>query len=149
LPVTLAGGQVIHPDEVLGPVRAGISLALTGDVARVDDLVESVRGVDLLVCEATYLERDADLARHFGHLTAAKAAWLARETGARRLMLNHISQRYRIREILEEARAIFRETFVARDFDHLRITRERIELLNQELQHDETLKSPRPPVRAS
>lgn len=140
LPVTLAGGRVIHPDEVLGPVRPGISLALTGDVVRVDDLVEAVRGVDLLVCEATYLERDADLASHFGHLTAAKAAWLAREAGARRLMLNHLSQRYRIREILEEARAIFRETFVARDFDHLRITRERIELLNQELQYDETLR---------
>ena len=139
LPVTLADGRVIHPDEVLGPARPGISLALTGDVARVDDLVEAVRGVDLLVCEATYLERDADLARRFGHLTAAQAAWLAREAGARRLMLNHLSQRYRVREILEEARAIFRETFVARDFDHLRITRERIELLNQELQDDKTL----------
>ena len=130
--ITLADGRVIEPDEVLGPQRPGISLALTGDTARIDNLVEEVRGVDLLVCEATYLERDAEMARRFGHITAAQAAQLAREAGARMLVLNHLSQRYPVREMLQEARAIFPATMVSRDFDHYRVTRDRIEVLNKE-----------------
>ncbi len=130
--ITLADGRVIEPDEVLGPQRPGLSLALTGDTARIDNLVEAVRGVDLLVCEATYLERDAEMARRFGHITAAQAAQLARAAGARVLVLNHLSQRYSVYEMLEEARAIFPATLVSRDFDHYRITRDRIEVLNKD-----------------
>ncbi|MEA3308725.1 MAG: ribonuclease Z [Chloroflexota bacterium] len=130
--ITLADGRVIEPGEVLGPPRPGLSLALTGDTARIDNLVEVVRGVDLLVCEATYLERDAEMARRFGHLTAAQAAQLAREAGVRVLVLNHLSQRYPVREMLEESRAIFPATLVSRDFDHYRITRDRVEVLNKD-----------------
>ncbi|MBN1262237.1 MAG: ribonuclease Z [Anaerolineae bacterium] len=135
-PAILPDGRVIRPDDVLGPERPGISMAITGDVARVDTLVEAVQGVDLLVCEATYLQKDVDMARHFGHLTVDEAAWLAREAGIRQLVLTHLSQRYRIGEMLDEARAIFGETVVARDFDHFKVTRQRIELLNEELQDD-------------
>ena len=131
--ISLADGRVIEPDEVLGPKRPGLSLALTGDTARVDNLVEVVRGVDLLVCEATYLESDAQMARQYGHITAAQAAQLAREAGVRLLVLNHLSQRYPVRKMLEEARAIFPATIVSRDFDHYRITRDRIEVLNRTL----------------
>jgi len=85
----------------------------------------------MLVIEATYLRPEADMARRFGHLTAAQAAQLARHAGARRLVhagarrlvLTHISRRYREAEILGEARAIFPETVVARDFDHFRVLR--------------------------
>ncbi len=134
--IRLPDGRVIHPDEVLGEERPGLSLALTGDVGRIDDLVERVAGVDLLVCEATYLERDAEMARRFGHLTAAQAARLAREAGVRSLVLTHISQRYRVRELLEESQAIFPQTIVARDFDHYRITREAITVSNQQLDEE-------------
>ncbi|HEY88745.1 MAG TPA: ribonuclease Z [Thermoflexia bacterium] len=130
--ITLADGRVIEPDEVLGPQRPGLSLALTGDTARIDNLVEVVRDVDLLLCEATYLERDAEMARRFGHLTAAQAAQLACAAGARMLVLNHLSQRYSVYEMLQEARAIFPATLVSRDFDYYRITRDRIEVLNKD-----------------
>ena len=137
--ITLADGRVIQPDDVLGTDRPGVSLALVGDIGQIDGLGEVVRGVDVLVCEATYLERDAEMARRFGHLTAAQAARLAREAGARKLVLNHLSQRYRVREILEETRPIFEDTVVARDFDRFSITREKITLTNEELQDDEAL----------
>lgn len=137
--VTLPDGRTIHPDEVLGPDRPGISLALLGDVAQVTDLVEVVRGVDLLVSEATYLKSDLELARRFGHLTAAQAAWLAREAGARALVLTHLSQRYRVRDILEETEPLFPGAIVARDFDHFQITRERIELRHEEMAEDEAI----------
>jgi ribonuclease Z len=140
--VTLADGRIIHPDDVLGPDRPGVSLALVGDIGQIDGLSEVVRDVDVLVCEATYLERDSEMARHFGHLTAAQAAQLAREAGVRRLVLNHLSQRYRVREILEETGPIFANAVVARDFDRFTITREKVTLTNEELQDDTLLETP-------
>lgn len=137
--ITLADGRVIQPEDVLGAERPGVSVAVTGDAARVDDLADAVQGVDLLVCEATYLQQDADMARRFGHLTAGQAAWLAREAGARLLVLNHLSQRYRVQQILDEVRPIFPEVIVGRDFDHFQVTRERIEVHNESLESDEIL----------
>ena len=136
-PITLEDGRIIQPDAVLGPTRPGVSIAITGDVGRVDNLVDVVKDVDLLVCEATYLDRDKEMARRFGHLTAAEAAWLAREAGVRKLVLTHLSQRYRIREILGETRPVFPETIVARDFDRFTVTRESITISNDEYKKDQ------------
>lgn len=121
--ITLRDGRVIEPDEVLGPEVVGTSLAVVGDAARTDNLLEHVRGVDALVIESTYLDVEADLARDHGHLTATQSARLAREAGVQQLILTHISRRYGEREVQAEARAIFPETLVARDFDHFRIQR--------------------------
>jgi ribonuclease Z len=121
--VTLPDGRVIHPDDVLGPPRPGVILAHVGDAGRVGNLEAVVREADMLVIEATYLRREADMARRFGHLTATQAARLARDAGVHRLVLTHISRRYREAEILNEARAIFPDTVVARDFDHFRVLR--------------------------
>ena len=73
---------------------------------------------DLLVSEATFLEEQATDARQYGHTTARRAAQLALDAGARNLILTHISRRYRERDILAEARAIFPEARLARDLDH-------------------------------
>jgi ribonuclease Z len=122
--IQLAGGRVIHPDEVLGDLIEGAALAVVGDAARADNLLEFVRGADSLVIESTYCEIEADLAKAYGHLTAAQAARLAREAGVKQLILTHVSRRYSEREIAAEARAIFPETLVARDFDHYRIQKD-------------------------
>jgi ribonuclease Z len=108
---------------VLGPPRQGTSLALVGDVGRIKGLEATVRGADMLVIEATYLRREADMARRFAHLTAAQAAQLAQDADVHRLVLTHVSRRYRETEILEEAQTIFKDTVVARDFDHFRVLR--------------------------
>jgi ribonuclease Z len=77
----------------------------------------------MLVIEATYLERDADLAEQFGHLTAVQAARLAREADVHELVLTHVSRRYRESDVLEEARPIMPNTVVARDLDRFRVLR--------------------------
>jgi ribonuclease Z len=123
--VTLADGRVIHPDQVLGPLQPGARLVHVGDAGRTDDLVEHVRDADALVIEATYLSYEADLARHFGHLTAAQAAQLACDANVRQLYLTHISRRYREKEVLAEAAAIFPQTTVARDFDYVRVAKDK------------------------
>jgi ribonuclease Z len=124
-PIELADGRVIQPDEVLGDLIEGAALAVVGDAARVDNLVEAVRGVDALVIESTYCAVEAELAQAYGHLTATQAAQLAREAGVKQLILTHLSRRYPEREVLAEARAIFPETLVARDFDHYRIQKDK------------------------
>ncbi len=91
--------------------------------ARTDNLEEIVRNADALVIEATYLEGEKDLADQFGHLTARQAAELARDFGVGSLILTHISRRYRADQVLEEARDIFPDVYIARDFDRFQVKR--------------------------
>ena len=84
--------------------------------------IELARGVDLLIHEATYTEDLAAEAGLYGHSTAAQAARTAREAGARRLLITHFSSRYPdTKPLLEEARAIFPETYVAEDLTEVEV----------------------------
>jgi ribonuclease Z len=119
--ITLAGNRIIYPDDVLGPEQPGARLVFVGDAATTRGLEGILAGADALVIEATYLDRERDLAREFGHLTARQSAELARETGVDALILTHLSRRYFEREVLSEATSVFSRTFVARDFDRFQI----------------------------
>lgn len=121
--VTLADGRVIDPEQVLGPAQPGTRLTFIGDLARTRGLAGIVQGADMLVLEATYLASDQEMARRFGHLTAAQAARFAERANVRKLVLTHISRRYPARQIQEEAQAIFPNSVVANDFDHFQIKR--------------------------
>jgi ribonuclease Z len=119
--VVLGDGRRISPEMVEGPPAIGASLVVIGDAEEVATLVAPVRGADLLVIEATFLDRDAALARARGHLTAAMAARLARDAEVGALLLTHISGRYRPDEIVSEAAPIFAETRIAGDFDRIAV----------------------------
>lgn len=121
--VSLPDGRVIEPDQVLGPPRLGTRYVHIGDVGKTDNLREICQDADALVIESTYLDQEADMADAFAHMTARRAAELARDTGVKHLLLTHISRRYRERDVIDEAKAIFPNTHVARDFDHFQIKR--------------------------
>lgn len=125
--VILEDGTVVHPDDVLGPPVRGTKLCYVGDAARVDNLVDEVRQADALICEATYLSDDRDIARQFGHLTAVDAGWLAREAQVEQLFLNHVSRRYHPHQILDEARSLFPDAILVEDLDRFRVKRQEIE----------------------
>jgi ribonuclease Z len=72
--ITLADGRHVDPEDVLGEPVEGVRLVHVGDAGRTDNLLDVCRGADALVIEATYVERDSDMADRFGHLTAARAA---------------------------------------------------------------------------
>lgn len=116
-PVEVPGGRIVRPEDVLGDPRPGRKLVLTGDTAPSPEVVEAARGADVLVHEATFLEAERERARETAHSTAVDAANVAREAGAALLALVHLSNRYSGREAVEEARAVFPETVVPRDFD--------------------------------
>jgi len=119
--VTLADGRVVTPDAVLGPARPGRKLVLTGDTAASDDVVAAAMGADLLVHEATFCEDETERARETEHSTALEAARVARDAGVRLLALTHLSSRYGGGDVEREARTIFPDTVVPRDFDLIEI----------------------------
>jgi ribonuclease Z len=116
-PITLPDGRTITPDSVLGPPRPGRTIVITGDTAPAREIAEVARGADLLVHEATFCEEESDRAAETLHSTAAGAAEIARAAEVRMLALTHVSNRYFGPEVAREAREIFPETIVPRDFD--------------------------------
>jgi ribonuclease Z len=119
--VTLADGRRVEPWEVLGPERRGARIAVVGDAESTDDLLEHVRGVDLLVIEATFMNADADKAEARSHLTVGQATRLARDAEVGELWLNHQSNRYARGVVEAEARAGFGNARVAGDFDRVAV----------------------------
>jgi ribonuclease Z len=120
-PVTLADGRVVTPESVLGPARPGRTVVLTGDTAPAPSVVQAAHGADLLVHEATFSDEEKERARETLHSTAAEAAEVARLAQVRLLALTHVSTRYFGPELAREAREIFPETVVPRDFDVIEI----------------------------
>jgi ribonuclease Z len=122
-PVTLENGKTVNPDDVLGPEGAGARLVHVGDTGSTDEILEAASGADALVIEATYLEEERDMANEYAHLTARQSAELARDAGVGKLLLTHVSRRYREGDVLAEAQAVFANTAVARDFDAWQVRR--------------------------
>ena len=122
--VTLADGRRITPDDVLGDWEKGSKFVVIGDAGRIDNLVEYCRDADGLVIESTYLDEEADMAKQFSHLTARMGAELAVKAGVKKLILTHLSRRYREKDVIAEAQSIFPNVIVARDFDTYQIKRE-------------------------
>ncbi|MET9065333.1 ribonuclease Z [Streptosporangium sandarakinum] len=102
-------GSVVLLSECSEP-RPGQSAAFVMDTALCDGVFALAEGVDLLVIESTFLSSEADLAARYGHLTAAQAGRVAAESGVRRLVLTHVSERYDAADeprFTEEARLAF------------------------------------------
>ena len=109
------GDRVVTLDEV-STIRKGESIAVVIDTRYCPQAIEIAKGARLLLCESTYLESERDLAYRHQHLTAKDAATIALEAGVEELILTHFSARYlNIREMAEEARTIFPNTYVAED----------------------------------
>jgi ribonuclease Z len=110
------GDRVVTADEVTER-RPGGSVAFVMDTAPCESALELARGVDVLICESTYLADAEREAHERGHMTAADAARLAEAAGAKRLVLTHFSQRYPSTDpFVDEARAWFAgDVIAARD----------------------------------
>src|ERR671914_308784 len=119
--VTLADGRAVAPADVLGPPRPGRKVVISGDTAPAPTVLEAARGADVLVHEATFCEDERERARETSHSTAADAAELARLADVRLLALTHLSPRYFASDVAREARAIFPETVVPRDYDTIEV----------------------------
>lgn len=117
----------VRPEDVVGPVRKGLSIAYTGDTVPLGSITEACKGIDVLIHEATYCDEEKELAQKNLHSTCVEAANTARAAGVRRLILTHISNRYESDDLMtEQSRAVFPETYVAKDMDTFEISEDRI-----------------------
>jgi ribonuclease Z len=116
-PVELPDGGRVSPEQVLGPPRPGRKIVLAGDTAPARSVLDVAREADVLVHEATFSAEEHERAAETAHSTSVGAAEIARLANVRLLVLTHLSNRYFGPEIAREAREVFPETVVPRDFD--------------------------------
>ena len=106
--VETGDGTVVRPEQVVGPEREGIAFAYCTDTRPCPGSHRLAEGADLVVHDATFLHEMLDHARETGHATAREAAEVARDAGARRLLLTHFSARYETpAPLVDEARTVF------------------------------------------
>ena len=110
-------GRTVQPEEVVGPPRPGRRLVYTGDTRPTETTLEAAEGADLLVHDGTFGDDHRQRARETAHSTAREAATVAREAGAKRLALMHISTRYagHAWQLEEQASEVFEPVVVAED----------------------------------
>jgi ribonuclease Z len=111
----------VRPEQVMGATREGRKLVISGDTAPCEALGIAAHEADVLVHEATFTEEDIARARETGHSTARQAAELAAQARVRMLALVHLSIRHAAADCKREARAVFPQTEVPRDFDTIEV----------------------------
>ena len=127
--VELPDGRTARGRDLTGPTEPGRSVAYCTDTVYCQAAVGLARGADVLIHEATFARAEVELARQSMHSTTETAGRVALEARARRLVITHISPRYAEvnpvtpQDLLEEARAVFPDTHLARDFLTLDVPR--------------------------
>lgn len=111
----------IDPADVMGDARPGRKLVFTGDTAPCEMTAVAAEGAKLLVHEASFADDEEGRARETFHSTARQAARIAAEAQVTMLALVHISSRYHVGAVLDEAREEFEATLAPRDFDIVEI----------------------------
>ncbi len=119
--VELDDGRTVVPADVLAETRPGRRVVITGDTRPVRSVIEAANEAQLLVHDGTFSEEEAERAVATGHSTAREAAEIARFAGVELLALVHLSSRYGGSEIASEAREVFENTVVPRDFDLIQV----------------------------
>lgn len=120
--VELADKRVIRSSDVVGPPRAGKVIAYCTDTRPCAASIELARDADLLIHEATYTDDMVREADEYGHSTAAQAALVARDAGARKLLITHFSTRYSdVSPLLGEAQEVFPDTVAAEDLAEIEV----------------------------
>ena len=109
-------GIVVPNNNLTLPPSPQKSFAYLSDTAYNEKVVDTIKGVDILFHESTFLEKDRVRAKQTFHSTASDAAKIASLAEAKKLVIGHFSTRYRDRKMfLEEAKPIFENTFLGND----------------------------------
>lgn len=111
----LIDGKTVTLDDV-SKIRPGDVFAVVIDTRPCKQTIEIAKNARILLCESTYLDEHKDLAYEHYHLTAKQAALIAKEAGAKQLVLTHYSARYlNARDFEQEAKTVFPNSYAAED----------------------------------
>lgn len=111
----------VRPEDVVGPARPGRTVAITGDTSPSPATVAAAADAELLIHDASFAEEEVQRAAETGHSTVGQAAAVAREAHVKLLALVHISSRYHVGKVLEEAQEVYEPTVAPKDFDVIEI----------------------------
>jgi ribonuclease Z len=114
-------GGAVRPEDVVGATRPGRTVVLTGDTSPSPATVAAAADAELLIHDASFAEEEAQRAAETGHSTVGQAAAVAREAHVKMLALIHISSRYHVGQVLEEAQEVYEATVAPKDFDLIEI----------------------------
>lgn len=112
-------GRIIKPEQVLGEPRKGIKITYSGDTRPCEEMIMLARDSTILIHESTFLKQDYTNAEEYAHSTSIDAAYVAKDSNSKELILTHISTRYSedyADIMLKEAQSIFENTRLANDF---------------------------------
>ena len=86
---SIRSAQVLHSGSAVGyrfSKAGGPSLAYSGDTGYCEEIVELARGADILLIECSYPDGVAT----DGHMTPSDVAAVAKESGAKRVVITHL-----------------------------------------------------------
>ena len=123
---------------ILGKLQQGQDVTVKGKKIKAKDVTYATQGkkisyvtdtipckgadilakdADLLICEGTHLDEIREKSEKSRHMTVRQAALIASENNVQKLVITHISQRYKEpSEKREEAQTYFDNAIVAEDF---------------------------------
>jgi ribonuclease Z len=111
--ITDNGTRIANGELILAP-HLPRSYAFCTDTAYYEPAAEVIQHVDLLYHEATFMNELSNWANKTYHSTAKQAATMAFKSNAKKLIIGHISSRYKNPElVLKEAKEVFPETELA------------------------------------
>ena len=109
-------GVEIDYKDVTKPGEKPKAFAYCSDTAYFDELINYIKGVDLLYCETTFLEKDKDKADLTLHSTSKDAATLAKKGRVKKLLIGHFSSRYDDKnDFITEAASIFENVIISEE----------------------------------
>jgi ribonuclease Z len=120
--IKLENGKIIKPDMVLGKSRPGRKIVYSGDTKPFEKMIKFSEKADVLIHEATFDDSLKEVSLDYGHSTATQTAEIAKKAKVKKLFIVHISPRYNnIEKIENDAKAIFKKTYIPKDFDSLEV----------------------------
>lgn len=96
-----------------------VKVSVVMDTLMNDKIASFVKGANLFVCESTYSKGDSEKAKEHMHMTSEQVGKVAKKAKVGKVYLTHVSSRYQNNPklILNEARKVFAESYLAKDLD--------------------------------
>ena len=115
--------KIYTSEEFTLPASPSYSFAYCSDTAYLPNLVDIIKGCDLLYHETTFLEKDKVLAEKTQHSTCVEAANIAKAAKVKQLLMGHYSSRYDdLQVLLNECKSIFENTHLCKDGDVIKLS---------------------------
>ena len=121
------GKTITYNGKKISPTKGtilipGKKISIVFDTRYNKKISTIVKNSELLIIESTFLDKEKDKAKKYKHLTAKQAATIAKTSKTKKLVLTHLSERYKNKtDILKEAKKTFKNTELAKDFLEIKI----------------------------